>query len=685
MINLKRNILSHNPGMKALLVTILFLTPLFAFSQNKADSLKNAANLAQNDSVLSNVYLNLYMVYEEANRDSAWYYAEQNKKLGIKNNKKLLQARSLTSQSYLLLNRNRYAESLSGLLKAFTLIEKAGDEKNSWIENPTGSAAYPRAITRAYAHHTFANLMTPTLNKEQQVFHYREAMRLAKEVGIPQRELLANLGLGRTYFDLNRLDSALFFELEAERVSYESGLDRWLSPIYSYIGGIYLAKNEPALALQYLYKGVETGFQTGNRAGTAQNYFRLAQFYLARKQKDSALFYAHHFNALMQTVSAVALSMVDKGTSLQYLADAYLLNGQRDSAFKYYQLSQLAKDSIYKARMNSLAEFQSLSLREQLRLRDVEKEQALYQSRVRTYGLIAALVVFSLIALILYRNNRQKQKANQQLESALAELRSTQVQLIQSEKMASLGELTAGIAHEIQNPLNFVNNFSEVSHELVLEMKEALADGDPQTASVILGDLTANLEKINHHGKRADGIIKGMLQHSRAASGAREPTNLNALCDEFLRLAYHGLKARDENFNATLGTSFDESLPKVHLISQEIGRVILNLVNNAFYSVNERMKTEGMIPGSTYTPQVTLSTRNLGNKAEICVTDNGNGIPDAIRGKIFQPFFTTKPTGQGTGLGLSLSYDIVTKGHGGTLHAEPVPGGGEKFIVTLPL
>jgi len=278
------------------------------------------------------------------------------------------------------------------------------------------------------------------------------------------------------------------------------------------------------------------------------------------------------------------------------------------------------------------------------------------------------------------RNDLVKLKEEKKrAEDALSELQATQKQLIQSEKMASLGELTAGIAHEIQNPLNFVNNFSDVSNELLEEMKEELATGNTQSAMDIAKDVKGNLEKILHHGKRADAIVKGMLQHSRSSSGQKEFTDINALAEEYLRLAYHGLRAKDKSFNANFKTEFDPTVGKINIIPQDIGRVILNLINNAFYAVNEKrqMNIEG------YEPTVTVSTKKIANKSEIRVSDNGNGIPQKILDKIFQPFFTTKPTGQGTGLGLSLAYDIVTKGHGGELKVETKEGEGSEFLIQL--
>lgn len=266
------------------------------------------------------------------------------------------------------------------------------------------------------------------------------------------------------------------------------------------------------------------------------------------------------------------------------------------------------------------------------------------------------------------------------LQNSLEHLRATQSQLIQAEKMASLGELTAGIAHEIQNPLNFVNNFSEVSRELIDEMKDELQKGEIQESLVIAEDLSKNIEKINHHGHRASSIVKAMLEHSRSGTGQKELTDINALCDEYLRLAYHGLRAKDKDFQVMYETRFDSTLPKINVVPQDIGRVLVNIINNAFYAVQEKSKRA--IDG--YLPKVIVSSIEKSGKLIISIQDNGDGIPTHIRDKIFQPFFTTKPTGQGTGLGLSLSYDIV-KAHGGELTVDTAEKDGTTFIVSLPL
>lgn len=270
-------------------------------------------------------------------------------------------------------------------------------------------------------------------------------------------------------------------------------------------------------------------------------------------------------------------------------------------------------------------------------------------------------------------------EANKQLLTAIKNLEETQTQLIQKEKMASLGELTAGIAHEIRNPLNFINNFSEVNTELIAELKIEIDKGNIEAVKTIADNLKENEQKINRHGKRADSIVKGMLQHSRVSKGQKESTDINVLVDEYLKLSYHGLRAKDKNFNAQLQSDFDSHIGKLSIVPQEIGRILINLFSNAFYAVQQKKQ---QLKGA-YEPVVAVSTRKVNDKVQISIRDNGNGIPQKIVDKIFQPFFTTKPTGEGTGLGLSLSYDIA-KAHGGELKVDSKEGEGATFTLTLP-
>ncbi|GAB4018086.1 hypothetical protein GCM10028808_51520 [Spirosoma migulaei] len=407
-----------------------------------------------------------------------------------------------------------------------------------------------------------------------------------------------------------------------------------------------------------------------------------------------------HFDKSSPQVVVQLTEQKKRRDSSHELSKAFAKEGDYAKAYQYFLQYSAYKDSLTAEtttrRLASLAYKQNL-LKKEAQIKLLTKDRQLREqesNRQRQFvlvlvGCIALLAAFS---IILTRNNRAKHLANQQLheqkealQQALVELKTTQDQLIQSEKMASLGELTAGIAHEIQNPLNFVNNFSEVSSELVDELKEGpfqnLPETDKEYADEILGDLTLNLQKITHHGSRASAIVKGMLEHSRTSTGERQPTDLNALGDEYLRLAYHGLRAKDKTFNAELKTDFDPKLGKLTVVQQDLGRVLLNLFNNAFYAVSERKKQQP----DNYHPTVKISTKRTANQVTIRISDNGTGIPQAVKDKIFQPFFTTKPSGAGTGLGLSLSYDIITKGHNGSLLVQSQEGEGTAFTIELPI
>jgi len=381
----------------------------------------------------------------------------------------------------------------------------------------------------------------------------------------------------------------------------------------------------------------------------------------------------------------------------QELSTTFARQGDYLKAYEYYRQYVSYKDSlaseITSRKLASLAHNQAMQQKEsqiQLLKKDrLLEAEASQKQRLIVSGLAGCVGLLLFSSVVLVRNNRQKHTANQQLneqkeelQKALADLKMAQSQLIQSEKMASLGELMAGIAHEIQNPLNFVNNFSELSIELIDELKEEFgkAPADLELTESIIHDLSQNQQKINQHGRRADAIIKSMLAHSRTSTGEKQPTDLNALTAEFLRLSYHSVKVKNKELQVELVTDFDERMGMVTVVPQEMGRVLLNLFNNAFDAVQDKKKQTQ----PHYHPQLRISTRQLANHVEIRVHDNGTGIPDSIQAKIFQPFFTTKPTGQGTGLGLSLSYDIITKVHGGEFRVESTPGEATEFTVLLP-
>ena len=476
----------------------------------------------------------------------------------------------------------------------------------------------------------------------------------------------------------NQLDSALYYAEKAYKFNND-----W-SGLLTVLGSIQAKLGHNQLALEFYQRAIPSAIRYNDQIDILDGYNGMANVYLKDGKTDSAIFFAK------QTLGqkwgrAYPIGML-KASSL--LADIYQSKNINDSTLKYLKLTINLKDSLFN--QQKTREAQSFAFTEQLHQQELkqklEQENAQYRSRLNIYLLLGGLLILSILAVGLWRRNIFKQKSfallqkqKEQIQDALTQLKSTQSQLIQSEKMASLGELTAGIAHEIQNPLNFVNNFSEVNKELLVEMKEEMDKGNINDAKVLADDVIANQEKINHHGKRADAIVKGMLQHSRSSTGKKEPTNINALADEYLRLSYHGLKAKEKEFNARMNTDFDQTIGTIDIIPQDIGRVLLNLYNNAFYAVIEKAK----LSANSYQPTVEVKTRRINDKIEIIVSDNGNGIPQKIVDKIFQPFFTTKPTGQGTGLGLSLSYDIV-KAHSGEIRVETKEGKGSEFIIQLP-
>jgi two-component system NtrC family sensor kinase len=395
------------------------------------------------------------------------------------------------------------------------------------------------------------------------------------------------------------------------------------------------------------------------------------KYYLALGDKTKAEHYllAEYDKAISNAQIKSQLKLLNE------IAKFYGDQHQTDKAWQYATAYSLKNDSLQQAvgKFNVASYENERKESEQNKKLVVQEATISQRNTVIWISLIGLVAVLGLLVFITRQLRINKRNLNH--------LKATQAQLIQSEKMASLGELTAGIAHEIQNPLNFVNNFSEVNHEMIGELREALQAGDISEALAIADDIEQNEEKITHHGKRADGIVKGMLQHSRSSGGQKERSDLNKLADEYLRLAYHGLRAKDKFFNSEIITRFDPALPVAMVIPQDIGRVLFNLFNNAFYAVQQHQKAAG----EGFKPQVEVSTSVAGNFIQIQVADNGTGIPDAIKEKIMQPFFTTKPTGEGTGLGLSLSYDIVVKGHGGSIKVNSTEGKGTEFIVTLPI
>lgn len=519
--------------------------------------------------------------------------------------------------------------------------------------------------------------------------HLFDALKLKDEFAITPMHPFVLANIGYCYMKMGRLDSALFYTNGAEYLI--DSLRLKFSTLHSLNlttqGQLQTLLGQPAKAIDYFQRSI--ALKDYLNLGISQ--YSLAEVYRSVGQQDSAMYYARQ-GFINSRRSRQKTQVMD---AARILVQLFKERNNADSAFYYQSIGLAIRDSLFspgnfnKLKLDAVREQQAL-FKNQQAIEKAEQEKQALANRIKIYGLMLALAAFLFFAIFLFRNNQQKQKANwllqeqkeeaglqrEKAEAALQELKTTQAQLIQSEKMASLGELTAGIAHEIQNPLNFVNNFSDVNMELLEELKTAANQGYLEEVKAIAEDVSNNEEKINHHGKRADAIVKGMLQHSRAGSGKKEPTDINLLADEYLRLSFHGLRARDKSFNANMVTDFDKSIPLISMVPQDIGRVILNLLNNAFYAA-------ASISLPDHKPTVWITSKNCKDHIELSIRDNGAGIPEKIRDKIFQPFFTTKPTGQGTGLGLSLSYDIM-KAHGGEIKVESNMGEGTKFVILLP-
>ncbi len=533
--------------------------------------------------------------------------------------------------------------------------------------------------------------------------YYLKSLELSLKINYTSGVESAYANIGEVYFRQGKYDEAKESLLKSLKLTQKTGNTETKAFLSNLIAAIYLKQGKYEEAITAYQTSKQLAEEIGSQEYLSRSLLGLGDVYLALKQTDKALEYTRKG---INSAKQIGYTELLRDGNL-ILSKIFEIKGSGMQALYYHKLYKLYTDSINNQQTEQRAAILSadyeyskreIVIKAEQEKKEIEFQKKTNQQRWVIFSAFAALLSVLVVAGLIYRSRQKEKKANHllheqnteidkqknNLEKALSDLKATQSQLIQSEKMASLGELTAGIAHEIQNPLNFVNNFSEVSTELVDEMNEEIAKGNLEDAAAIASDLKQNLEKITHHGKRAGDIVKGMLQHSRRGSGINEPADINALTDEYLRLAYHGLRAKDKSFNATMKTDYDESIGNINIIPQDIGRVILNLITNAFYVVNEKTLSAVITPAAVkYEPTVSITTKKIGNKVEIKIADNGNGIPQKILDKIFQPFFTTKPTGQGTGLGLSLSYDIV-KAHGGEIKVETKEGEGTAFTVLLP-
>jgi signal transduction histidine kinase len=665
------------------LISMLILHPCFSQDADirAIDSLQRRLAACDNDTLRLILFGQIAEKYSEINYDSSFFYAEKVIPITSRMGLKLEEATALRLMTYAQINLGNFPRALQYLLPAIEAVSDPSTEKKiipasypgmDEFMNRSMSAQSQRLTQLSRLYQNAGILYTNSYDYEKALHYYRISLPFAEESQQLNLVSITYNTLGRAYLSLKNIDSALYCLQKAYDAAVKSGYNRYVGSILLNTGRVYMGRKEMNTATIFFRRAIEESRQEYPR-GVASGNLYLAEILEQTGQLDSSLLYIRRALPIARYIKAPNLLL----RSYTALAKYYQSAGNNDSIVKYQSLIIKLNDSVFNAKQAQ--QFQNIDFDAMQRKQQVEAAKTAFKNKVTQYGLITGLGVFLLIAFILYRNNRQKQKANKVLETTLANLKTTQAQLIHSEKMASLGELTAGIAHEIQNPLNFVNNFSEVNKELIDDAGKEMDEGNITEARSILADIKENEEKIIHHGKRADAIVKGMLQHSHTNAGQKELIDINALADEYLRLSYHGMRAKDKFFDATLETVFDNSIGKISIVPQEIGRIIVNLVNNAFYAVNEKQKQNP----DGYEPKVILTTIKHYGKVEIKVKDNGNGMPQKILDKIFQPFFTTRPTGQGTGLGLSLAYDIV-KAHGGEIKVESKEGEGSTFTVQLP-
>jgi len=666
--------------IKAFTVTILLL--IFCgtiFSQvggtyHLRDSLKNELVIAKNDTSRVLIMANLASAYNGFNSDTINLYG--NKALELAQRIRFFrgEASALNALGGGFQLQGDYPKSLEYLYRALKIAE----EKNYVFE----TAVCYSFIGNGYWFLGDYSKAVDFVKKSQNLFK-----AIINIYGVSEWMIFNSLVIGQSYLEYD-LDSAYTYLLQ----HYDATLNnRFWHPVALYnLGDCLFRRGDRETSFNYVREGIVGAIENGDHLTEAEACATISGFFKTTQKPDSAIYYA---NKGLSAANSIRYGLgIYKNSKL--LSEEY---EQLDvkKALHYRKINDSVNESMYGAK--KVQDLQKTLAEEQRRQQQIQNEQIERETRLKQYAFIAGLMIMLVIAFILYRNILHKKKANvllqrqkEKIESTLAELKSTQAQLIQSEKMASLGELTAGIAHEIQNPLNFVNNFSEISTDLLQELKELRARGKGEREELvedeILHDIEENQKMITRHGKRADAIVKGMLQHSQKNLGVKESTDINALIEEYLLLAYHGYRAKNPNFSAELKIELDPTLPMVNVIPQDIGRVLLNLYSNALWFVGEKFKSKGDFKSpldlTSDQPLISLTTKNLTDHIEIRIHDNGPGIPQNISDKIFQPFFTTKPTGQGTGLGLSLAYDII-KAHGGRLKVVSQSGEGCEFIISL--
>jgi two-component system, NtrC family, sensor kinase len=682
--------------------------------QDELQTLSQSPNYAK-DTVYLNKANELAFLLAETNPDSAFPFLDNQIQLCRKANFKKGESNALKIYGNALQNKGDFSGSLGYYEEALKIAESLPSEElvpgilnniglvnynlgnyaealSRFYEAIKGSERTGNLYVKAAALNNIALIYYEQEKLEEAKTKYREMLEIYSKLGNQGRMILAYNNIGDVELKQNRPLEAL----KNLTIAHSSALDlqspEFIEMTARTLAGIYAALDSADNAERFYLQSIDIAREKGYGVPYSHSLIGLADLYFNQGKFQEALAYANE--GLVQAQQMGQLMQLRNANEL--MAKILEKQGNFEAALDNYKLFKQYNDSINNTQGRRLAT--ALESEYEFSKKTLEFEKSSLRQRWLIFSTVLGLITFLVILFLVFRNknklnkaynslkekNREIEHKNTVLENTLTQLKSTQQLLIQSEKMASLGELTAGIAHEIQNPLNFVNNFSELSMEMLDDINQEIDKGDYEEVKILTAELKGNLSRISNHGKRAGSIVKGMLEHSRKNEGKREMTDINQLADECLRLSFHGLRAKEKTFNADFKSELDPSLPQLAVVSQDIGRVLLNLVNNAFYACTDQIGDSKVAGAAEIKPLVMISTQKTQKEIIITVKDNGPGIPESIKDKIFQPFFTTKPSGKGTGLGLSLSYDIV-KAHGGELKVESTVGSGTSFFIHLPI
>lgn len=650
-----------------------------AAGKAKLDSLLNALSKAAQDTNRVNLLNDISYFYAYVNPDSGILYAKESIDLAEKlsSNKQLAEAHNSLGINYQ--SKSDYINALDHHFQALKLREELGNKTDA------GTSLSNIGIIYDNQH-----------NYPKALEYYRKAMEIFKEAHYKKGFATALGNIGLVYYSMNDFPKAGMFIREAIKLEEELGDSGAINIFLGNLGNIYLAESDYEKALECDTKALNQYKASGDRGGEAINLCNIGEiYYQIAKDNNVPLLDKFFKGSKTKALDAAAsnLELADKiFGELNYLAgiqetSKYLsrvseLQGNAAKALAYLRKENAYRDSIFNDENRSRMESLEKERDQDLRQKEIEIQKLqLDKAQNERYYFIGGILLLLLLIFVLYNRFRLKQRISEQLQNSLERIRQTQAQLVEQEKLASLGQLTSGIAHEIQNPLNFVNNFSEVSSELVDEL---MNEEDLETRKQIAEDIKKNLSIIHQHGKRADGIVKGMLMHSRGGKGEKQMTDINALIGETLNLSFHAMRAKHPGFNCEIVTQFAHELPEININQLDISRVVLNLLNNAFYAVKEGRGSESKALPSKVTLSTRLVNSEKGDSIVITIRDNGQGIPQQIITNIFTPFFTTKPGSEGTGLGLSISRDII-KAHGGDIRVGSEVGKYTEFVINLPL